>query len=807
MAVAFVSGGTADGNAATSAPVTFSPTGGSGHDIFVCIALATNTASVSSITANGGTATFKFIGFKTNTVRTELWAAVDVGTGITSLTVNFTSSKYSISAAEYSGIVKWGVGGANLSKTQTTTRFTFVATCTKAGSYLLLALGLSGSATWSAGTNTTIDENGGNSGQTGSGSTKCSSCLARNTSTTAADLTQVTVSAGGCGSWLAYELSPSAQTLTYPAIEHGQVATTTGDTVVATTNLIFRYPTVAQNLIVANGQWHSTAGVGWSDTDGNTWAAAVGQNDSASVFRGSIEYAANIKGTSATAYEVITMTITAQPTKMFVVIYDINDASPLDQVGSASGSSTSPASALSPLTTEVNELVVGFCACETAAGSIAAGAGFTLEQTQGQAGNEFLLTTAKARQQATFTLGTSGSWACLVATFKIGTSAWDDVTQQPPEFPFLWGMGTMILVDAMDTTDWAFNPPAPPPAIFVSGELLYENPRQQRMFFPNDLEDQPPYVIPVGAAGGVQAGDFKGFWSLRAGMGSEFEIIQFSPPVVVSAITSFDEEFGQIPQQMDMFSELEDEVWAYEPAMAQLPLDESNYDALWAAWQEQDAEEMFGVDIPVVAEVDSQPLQSNLLIQEDENFGFQSQVVIVNLPWDTEFNPGNLISSALAEDENFGFNAPVITVNLPWDTEFNPGVLLRGGVDVDEQLYLRQPFAETEIDAVPLRYALIQETDNDLVESTFFSKEEYWDADEQGYGLRPIPTDADESFGFDMPFVQGDENGIAVIPIVAAEDEPFGFEPPVVAVNMPLDTEFNPALASGITPFSDEDWR
>src|SRR5271157_2907417 len=96
--VAFVTGGTNNGDTNTTASITISPstTGGVGHDLFVSVTLPTLTATVSSITSTGGSATFKKISSVSNAGHVELWAAINIGAGITSITVNFTSSKFSI---------------------------------------------------------------------------------------------------------------------------------------------------------------------------------------------------------------------------------------------------------------------------------------------------------------------------------------------------------------------------------------------------------------------------------------------------------------------------------------------------------------------------------------------------------------------------------------------------------------------------------------------------------------------------------------------------------------------------------------
>jgi hypothetical protein len=128
-----------------------------------------------------------------------------------------------------------------------------------------------------------------------------------------------------------------------------------------------------------------------------------------------------------------TITCSATNTADFLLcqsfeIYDGLTTSALDQIASASPTSTTaPSSGASPTTTQANELVFGFYAQATLNSSLAAGSGFTLVY-QGTScvisasslysmAIEMQPVFAKGAQTATFALGTSASGIAQVLTF------------------------------------------------------------------------------------------------------------------------------------------------------------------------------------------------------------------------------------------------------------------------------------------------------------------------------------------------------------------------------------------------------
>lgn len=93
----------------------------------------------------------------------------------------------------------------------------------------------------------------------------------------------------------------------------------------------------------------------------------------------------------------------------------------VDQVTTASGSSTTPASGVTGTTARANELVIGMLAKQgTTAATVTAGSGFSnliVVNDNDTAGQESRVVSAISTYNATFTLSTSRAWLAGIVTF------------------------------------------------------------------------------------------------------------------------------------------------------------------------------------------------------------------------------------------------------------------------------------------------------------------------------------------------------------------------------------------------------
>lgn len=94
-------------------------------------------------------------------------------------------------------------------------------------------------------------------------------------------------------------------------------------------------------------------------------------------------------------------------------------SSALDQTQVGSGTSTSASSGATATTTQAVELAIGLVG-EVSSNSTTPGGGYALDQNDAspRIGLSHLILAATGAQTATFTLGGSTNWGCIVATYK-----------------------------------------------------------------------------------------------------------------------------------------------------------------------------------------------------------------------------------------------------------------------------------------------------------------------------------------------------------------------------------------------------
>jgi hypothetical protein len=132
-------------------------------------------------------------------------------------------------------------------------------------------------------------------------------------------------------------------------------------------------------------------------------------------------YAKNIKAGANT----VTATFSATNNHPWLAIYEysgLSTTNPLDRTAHAQGSSASPNSGASAITTTANELVfaaAGFV--NNYAGTATAGSGYTLQQQDtgtSRAVTETTIVASTGTYAGTFTLSTSTNWSTVLATFQ-----------------------------------------------------------------------------------------------------------------------------------------------------------------------------------------------------------------------------------------------------------------------------------------------------------------------------------------------------------------------------------------------------
>jgi hypothetical protein len=164
-----------------------------------------------------------------------------------------------------------------------------------------------------------------------------------------------------------------------------------------------------------------------TDSQGNTWARATSITHQFNTKDTEVWYALNCRAGANT------VTVAYSGTCNSNIIIAEYSAAPgivgLDQVAASKSADGTPSTALSsgntPTTTQPSELLIGFGADDNqvAGQTYTAGAGFTKDVTQvgthHACAMESQTVAATGAYAATFTLGTTDQWACLIGTFAM----------------------------------------------------------------------------------------------------------------------------------------------------------------------------------------------------------------------------------------------------------------------------------------------------------------------------------------------------------------------------------------------------
>jgi hypothetical protein len=167
----------------------------------------------------------------------------------------------------------------------------------------------------------------------------------------------------------------------------------------------------------------TTQTVSISDTNGNSYAEAAAQTQTADGHQTRLFYAKNIAGGANTVTAAFSGT-NGHPWLAIAEYSGLSTAAPLDTSAHAAGSSSSPSSGAAPATSTANELVVGGLGLPSStSATVTAGSGYALvaqDSTTGasRAAFEERIVSASAAYAGTFVLSASANWSAVVATFK-----------------------------------------------------------------------------------------------------------------------------------------------------------------------------------------------------------------------------------------------------------------------------------------------------------------------------------------------------------------------------------------------------
>lgn len=218
-------------------------------------------------------------------------------------------------------------------------------------------------------------------------------------------------------------------------------------------------------------------------------------------------------------------------------------------------------------------------------------------------------------------------------------------------------------------------------------------------------------------------------------------------------------------------------------------------DGWWARDQVEDIQH--GQNAPFLTSIafdEDQYASKNLSYAEEGEFGFT-----IEFRDDGDVNPqtSNQYYSISVIPDDFGFG-----IFESFDDIQSPGSQLIITQE-DDQFGLQQQFflVDTDvIDQLPNQpYPLVQWTDDDKTDSTFFSQEQYSDNDEQFVSAYIIRYQEEDVFGLRPPFITSvpfddfvDQLPNKPFPLVAEDD--LVFPPSTVLPDMFYDADFNPTM-------------
>lgn len=238
-------------------------------------------------------------------------------------------------------------------------------------------------------------------------------------------------------------------------------------------------------------------------------------------------------------------------------------------------------------------------------------------------------------------------------------------------------------------------------------ETIQSTDQQMRGYFIRALEADYDYapIAPAFGFGGQNMSGFRGFWSLRAAMQEEdwsYDIIN-----IRSGPDSLEDQ--PIPQQLDFYINNLD---------TDFDTSQSTFFRLEEYWED------------MIQEPEDQGFVCQAAMQ-DEDWSFNPPVVVtVKTPFDEDqFVAGQFFD--IQDIEDWGFNL-IVAAKTPFDEDelvVPPTPDVQWVEDDQNSILITSPAVDEQFEIIT--ELPIQTTDEDTSQSTFFAREEYPDADEQ----------------------------------------------------------------------------
>ena len=388
-------------------------------------------------------------------------------------------------------------------------------------------------------------------------------------------------------------------------------------------------------------------------------------------------------------------------------------------------------------------------------------------------------------------------------------------------------------------------------------------PQQTSILFDDvDTESEQFMFNPPLAGTGANLMGYRGFWSLRAGMGSEVDNFAFNPPVPV-AISGFDEDEGPPTELTYLTLDTESEQFMFNPPLAGTGANLMGFRGFWSLRAGMGSEiDNFAFDLPQQFDedqfivpiaimfypgVDDDTTHNTFFAMEEYPDDFYTNplwpLIFANVDNESEqfmfnlvvggagttvmgFRGWSLRAGMGSEIDNFGFNPVVIaTAITPFDFDQQPLVALVV-VQEDEQVYPASPFLtpigfDEPSEQVAKGWAMQDDVDTFgyLISQEFAEIQEFGPAQQnsivseiedesaQVYPNPPFLTpfqsddapehlsskylvwDDVEQQNFVETFVLDDQATPLSTTRVAQEDEQFSYNPVVVSTITPFDDD------------------
>ncbi len=195
---------------------------------------------------------------------------------------------------------------------------------------------------------------------------------------------------------------------------------------VGSLSVSFSANNTAGNLIIAVVRMSTTSQtVNVTDSAGNIYVDAVSQAQIVDRHQLHLFYGKNVSGSSNT----VTATFSSTNNHPWIAIYEysgISTTNPLDQTAHAQGSSTSPDTGSTSVTSSANELVFAATSLPASyAGTVTASAGYILQQQDtgsSRAATEAGIANGTGTFHGAFNLSSATNWGAIVATLRPAAS-------------------------------------------------------------------------------------------------------------------------------------------------------------------------------------------------------------------------------------------------------------------------------------------------------------------------------------------------------------------------------------------------